>query len=193
MAIYSAESSRLYLQKLDIEEHLQSYHELIKEPRAMMWSMRSPTTSLSESLQNMREYTPTLEKPWNQHWAIMLKDKDLDSRSASRPRLIGIVGIPREAEMGYRIHPDHWGKGYMSEALTLFVEMWWGLEASQKYSQLLAAADPGNLASTRILIKNGFKKGEYKKDFYTRASLGGHVKSDLQFFYLDRPSKSENI
>ncbi|KAK6581278.1 hypothetical protein PZA11_005969 [Diplocarpon coronariae] len=128
MAIYSAESSRLYLQKLDIEEHLQSYHELIKEPRAMMWSMRSPTTSLSESLQNMREYTPTLEKPWNQHWAIMLKDKDLDSRSASRPRLIGIVGIPREAEMGYRIHPDHWGKGYMSEALTLFVEMWWGLE-----------------------------------------------------------------
>ncbi|KAK2627113.1 hypothetical protein QTJ16_003079 [Diplocarpon rosae] len=174
--------------------------------------MRSPTTSLSESLQNLREYTPTPDKPWNQRWAILRKDHD----AASKPSMIGVIGIPREAEIGYRIHPDHWGKGYMSEALTLFLEMWWALDGgyllphsflppplmkgvclahanpNQKYAQLFAAADPENLASTRILIKHGFKKGEYKKDFYARASLGGKVKSDLQFFYLDRPSKGKS-
>lgn len=62
-----------------------------------------------------------------------------------------------------------------------------GMSANKKYAQMLAAADPENTASTRILIKHGFQKGAYKKDYYTRSCLGGEVKSDLQFFYLDRP------
>ncbi len=72
----------------------------------------------------MHEYTPTLEKPWNQRWAIMLKDAD----NNGKPKLIGVVGVVREPEIGYRIHPDYWGKGYMSEALTMFLKMWWALE-----------------------------------------------------------------
>lgn len=61
------------------------------------------------------------------------------------------------------------------------------MTVSQKYDQLRAAADPENLASTRILLKHGFLKSAYKKDFYARAYLGGEVKSDMQCFYLDRP------
>lgn len=177
-------------------------------------SMRKPTTSISESLENMRNHRPTPDKPWNQRWAIMLKGLKEDEK----PKMIGVVGIVREAELGYRIHPDFWGKGFMSEALTMFLEMWWALqgnknpnivtdivvnsscrslgfspshanlpEVSQKYDRLIAAADPENLASTRILVKHGFVKGEYKKEIYARACLGGEVKSDLQYFYLERP------
>ncbi|KAH7409351.1 GNAT domain-containing protein [Cadophora sp. MPI-SDFR-AT-0126] len=187
MVVFAAESDRLCLQTLNVEEHLDSYHLLMSNELSMKWSMRKPTTSISESLENMRNHRPTPDKPWNERWAIMLKGVN------GRPKMIGVVGIVREAELGYRIHPDFWGKGYMSEALTMFLDMWWALEVSQKYSRLIAAADPENLASTRILIKHGFIKGEYKKDFYARAYLGGEVKSDLQYFYLDRPAMKEKV
>jgi ribosomal-protein-alanine N-acetyltransferase len=39
---------------------------------------------------------------------------------------------------------------------------------NEKYDRLLAAADPENVASMRVLEKAGFEKGEYKVGFYER-------------------------
>jgi hypothetical protein len=61
---------------------------------------------------------------------------------------------------------------------------------NRKYDRLLAAADPENKASVKVLEKAGFVKAEYRKEFYERASQGGR-KSDLQCFYLERPRASE--
>jgi RimJ/RimL family protein N-acetyltransferase len=61
---------------------------------------------------------------------------------------------------------------------------------NEKYDKLLAGADPANWGSLRVLEKAGFQKGEYKKGVYERAVLGGE-KSDLQYFYLERPRNSE--
>jgi [ribosomal protein S5]-alanine N-acetyltransferase len=41
----------------------------------------------------------------------------------------------------------------------------------------------------RVLEKAGFQRGDYKKEFYVRAANEGGKKSDLQFFYLERPFK----
>lgn len=38
MAVFAAESSRLGLQPLDIEEHLESYHLLMSNELSMRWS-----------------------------------------------------------------------------------------------------------------------------------------------------------
>jgi len=38
-----------------------------------------------------------------------------------------------------------------------------------------------------VLEKAGFQRGDYKKEFYVRAANEGGKKSDLQFFYLERP------
>lgn len=57
---------------------------------------------------------------------------------------------------------------------------------NKKYDRLLAGADPENKASQRVLEKAGFKKGEFKRGFYERATLGGR-KGDMQFYYLERP------
>ncbi len=56
--------------------------------------------------------------------------KELDQRKAGKLRMIGIIGIVREQEIGYRIHPDFWGKGFMSEALKMFIEMFWEMEST---------------------------------------------------------------
>ena len=58
---------------------------------------------------------------------------------------------------------------------------------NRKYDNLLAAADPENRASLRVLEKAGFVKGNYRKEFYERGILGGR-KSDLQCFYFPRPT-----
>ena len=60
---------------------------------------------------------------------------------------------------------------------------------NMKYDRILAAADPENGASMRVLEKAGFQKGEYRKDFYSRACMG-EKKSDLQCYFLERPKWS---
>ncbi|KAF4637242.1 hypothetical protein G7Y89_g835 [Cudoniella acicularis] len=166
MGKYAAESSRLLLQSVDIDEHFQAYHEIQSDSRAMEWSTKKPSATPEETLALMREQVPTPEKPWNQRWAILLRPGE--DATEQKPKMIGLIGFPREADIGYKIHPDFWGKGYMSEALALFIELFWKLDANKKYNRLIAAADPENKASTRVLEIAGFQKGEYKKDFYER-------------------------
>ncbi len=57
----------------------------------------------------------------------------------------------------------------------------------QTYTELLATADPENIASIKLLQHSGFEKTKLKKGIYARYSLGGERKSDLQFFALRRP------
>ena len=61
---------------------------------------------------------------------------------------------------------------------------------NKKYDRLLAGADSENKASQRVLEKAGFKKGGFKREFYSRATLGGR-KGDMQFYFLERPRSSD--
>jgi len=56
---------------------------------------------------------------------------DRDSMNKSKMlKMIGVVGTPRESEIAYKVHPDYWGKGYMSEALEMFLDLFWKLEGN---------------------------------------------------------------
>ena len=67
------------------------------------------------------------DRPYVEVYAILLRD---DKDGDVRPRMIGTVGAPRNgpqgAEIAYGLHPDYWGKGYMIEALKLFIGVYWG-------------------------------------------------------------------
>ncbi|CZR51786.1 uncharacterized protein PAC_01663 [Phialocephala subalpina] len=212
-SIYAAESERLWLQCLS-EEHLEGYHAIQSNPLAMMWSQNLPEASLEETLQHLRERQPTPEQPWNQRWAILLKGSEgkdgEEGGKEGKPKMIGIIGIVREQEIGYKLHPDYWGKGYMSEALKTMLGMFWASEgemflpdfvrwdsvncvpANKKYNELKAYADPENKASVNVLTKAGFRKSILLKNRHSRAYLGKGVMSDLQGFYLFRPG-TENM
>ncbi len=54
-------------------------------------------------------------------YGIMLKPDPTVGGGKNPPKLIGLVGTVREGdEMGYMLHCDYWGKGYMTEALRAF-------------------------------------------------------------------------
>ncbi|MDM5188700.1 GNAT family N-acetyltransferase [Bacillus sp. DX4.1] len=57
-----------------------------------------------------------------------------------------------EAEIGYMILPEYWGKGYGSTIAKQLIE----LAKQTKLNILKAVIDPENIPSKKILIKQGF-------------------------------------
>ncbi len=83
-------------------------------------------------------------------WAIALKDS---------PTLIGTICLwnisveKSTAEIGYMLHPDFQGRGYMQEALVTVLA--YGFEVMQ--AQLIEGfCHPQHVASIRLLERNGF-------------------------------------
>lgn len=80
-------------------------------------------------------------------YAILLRpDPDPEIRDEAEikcttPRLIGLLGTVGDGmELVYMLHCDFWEKGFMTEALTVFVGkegIFWGLESKSFYFYLL--------------------------------------------------------
>ncbi|KAK5636454.1 hypothetical protein RRF57_012166 [Xylaria bambusicola] len=102
---------------------------------------------------------------------------------ASTGELIGLGGVFRPTselgwpEVGYMIRKEHWGKGYATEFLRAYVRDWWGLprEKAEVFvdgdsleddvgkgesvrEMLCAIVEEGNMGSTRVVEKSGFRK-----------------------------------
>jgi hypothetical protein len=82
-----------------------------------------------ETLALIEDSTPTPEKPYNRKYAIMLRP---DASNASSPPdqadkavMIGVLGTPRPEEIAYKLSPEYWGRGYMSEAVNMYLAFWW--------------------------------------------------------------------
>ncbi|NSL88402.1 GNAT family N-acetyltransferase [Chitinophaga sp. Mgbs1] len=84
-------------------------------------------------------------------WAITLKGTD---------EFIGTIGFnnfpqPHRGVIVYAIEHQHWGKGFMTEAIQALVRYGFhDLELIRIEAEVL----PGNSASERVLAKNGFKQ-----------------------------------
>jgi len=61
----------------------------------------------------------------------MLRPETSAEITVQKPIMIGSIGTPRKCEIGYKLLPEYWGKGYMSEALALFLNFWWNDEGNK--------------------------------------------------------------
>src|SRR5690606_5152472 len=64
-----------------------------------------------------------------------------------------------QAELGYILAPEYWGKGVASRIAGLLVAR---AERQPKLRSLFAVIDPANIPSRKILINNGFVSKEFK-------------------------------
>jgi ribosomal-protein-alanine N-acetyltransferase len=68
------------------------------------------------------------------------------------------------AEIGYVLHPQHQGKGLMTEAMKAVIH--YAFEVMQLHS-IEANINPLNIASKQVLLKNGFVQEAYfRENFY---------------------------
>jgi RimJ/RimL family protein N-acetyltransferase len=72
----------------------------------------------------------------------------------------------RQLEIGYSLVPNERGKGYATEATKIMVDY---LFLSKETVRIQAHIDPRNIASQKVVEKNGFKKeGLIRKYFFAK-------------------------
>lgn len=92
--------------------------------------------------------------------------------------VIGDVGVhfggpgERQAEIGYSLHPDHWGRGYASEALRALIGHLFG---DHRLHRVTAMTGADNRRSRALLERLGFRhEGSYREAYFD-AALGRWV------------------
>jgi ribosomal-protein-alanine N-acetyltransferase len=152
-------TERLLLRQIN-DRDVNEIFFLRSDERVMRFIDKAPAETLDDAYEFIRKIAGLEESADAVTWAICLKEY---------PRLIGTIvfwNIKKEhyrAEIGYTLHPDHWGKGIMQEAFVEVVK--YGFNVMKLHS-IEANVNPGNAASIRLLERNKFVREAYFRENY---------------------------
>lgn len=94
-------------------------------------------------------------------WAVVLKESD---------EVIGFCGFKNDSrikavDIGYRFHPEYWGKGYATESNLACIEY---ARQHMNLNHVLGDAVAENLGSINVLLKLGMSYiSQYQEDEFT--------------------------
>lgn len=148
------------------DEDLAPLFAIFSDPRAMRYWSSEP----DKTLEDTRQRTKHLLAPGPRLYFVM----------EHQGVVIGTGGIHEGDEIGFILHPDHWRKGYMQEAVTAIIAHVW---ANTDLTQITADADPDNAASVGFLKNLGFQVTGHAKNTFCIAGIW----SDSVYFTLPRP------
>lgn len=130
------------------------------DPLVMRYTGEPMMESLEEARQAIAGY-PDFDKVGFGRWACVLKS------SGSVIGFCGLKYLPEfdEVDIGYRLLPQHWGRGLATEACSASIEFAFQTLGLQRVIGLVL---PENAASIRVLEKVGMRPdGEAQVDEYT--------------------------
>jgi len=145
------ETERLILRRID-KNDVAEVLALRGNPEIMKYIPRPLAKTEEDALAHITMIEEKIINNTGINWGITIKES---------PKLIGIIGHYRiqpenhRAEIGYMSLPEYNGKGFITEAIKAVVE--YGFEQMNLHS-IEAVIDPENIASERVLQKNGFVK-----------------------------------
>ena len=154
------EIERLLLRSLSMDD-LQQLYSLRTNEKVNLHLNKAPDASIEATKAKLEEILALQEKNEAVFWVITLK--------ADPGKMIGNIGYWRmqkehyRAEVGYILHPDHWKKGIMKEALNAVIE--YAFTKTNMHS-IEANINPDNIASGTLLESCGFIKEAYHKENY---------------------------
>ena len=174
-------SERLFFRKL-IEEDAKEVLELRSNPETMKFIPRPLLTSIDDALLHIQMINDKINANIDINWAVTIKD---------RKKCIGIMGFYRtqpenyRTELGYMILPEYHNKGYVTEAVTTLLNFAFN---ELKFNSIQAIIDPKNLASERVLLKNGFSKEGHlhENEFFNGAFFDSVIYSLLNKSFKNR-------
>ncbi len=144
-------------------DDLAGLHAVLSDPRATRWWSTPPHASLDRT----------------QAWLdSMIAGNAAGSDDFVIERdgvVIGKAGFWRLPDVGYILHPDHWGQGLAAEAVGAAVDH---VFTKRAVEALTADVDPANAASIRLLERLGFVQTGFAERTW---NVGGEWKDSLYF------------
>jgi ribosomal-protein-alanine N-acetyltransferase len=155
------ETERLLLRKPELGDSAQLF-KMRSDETAMKYIGKPVHQNESESIKLLEAFFTELEANRGITWAIALKEDPAV--------LIGTIGFWRmipehyRAEIGYMLLPEYFNRGYVSEAIKRTLDYAFN---EIKLHSIEAHIDPENIASSAVLLKNGFvKEAHFKESFF---------------------------
>lgn len=153
-------------------DDVEAFHEIMRDARAMRYWSTPPHATLEDT----REWVArAIASPAAESDDYVV---ELDGR------VIGKAGCWRLPEIGYILHPDHWGKGYAREAMEAVIAH---LFATRGLERITADVDPRNKASIGLLLRLGFAETHRARGTW---QVGDEL-CDSVYFALPRPDPGE--
>lgn len=134
------QTARLTLRRATWDD-LDATHRLFSNPVVMRYWSRPEHETLEETRRWLRE----LVEPGPDSLDFLIEKDGV---------VIGKAGAWRLPEIGYLLHPDHWGQGLAQEAMTALIAHLHRIRP--ELTHLIAEVDPRNTASLRLLTRLGF-------------------------------------
>ncbi|WP_432663643.1 GNAT family protein [Wukongibacter baidiensis] len=155
-------TERLTLRKLE-KNDVEKMFKIFSNEKIMQYYGRFPMTEITEAEELMSKFSQTFESNEAIRWGIELKDRNI---------FIGTCGFHNwkkshsRTEIGYELAEEHWGYGYMKEAVGAIVK--YGFE-QMDLNRIEAVVYPENIASEELLKRLGFQyEGLLRKYAYFR-------------------------
>ena len=164
LLVEDIETERLFLTALS-SDHSQSMFGLWSHPEVCRFSgtvtdydrneTPMPAASRTDSDKIIDFWQRAAADGWGFRWAI------LDRSNGHMVGHIGFNSLGPVCELAYHLHPDHWGKGIMSEAATAAID--WALK-SMPDTTLEAFIEPENKGSIRLALHLNFEPTRHFSD-----------------------------
>ena len=169
-------TQRLLLRRI-ISQDAPAILQLRSNEMVMQYIDRERCQTLTDAEAFVKKINDALEFNEGITWGIALDE--------APGILIGTIGYWRimkehyRAEIGYMLHPDHWKKGIMKEALLKVIDTGFN---HLKLHSIEAHINPDNVASANILTSTGFVREAYFKEnfFYKGTFRDTEIYSRLQ-------------
>jgi ribosomal-protein-alanine N-acetyltransferase len=145
MAPESFETPRLRLRAARLEDAEAIFTEYAQNPAVAKYVVWKPHQTVAETRDFLRHCEDGRRAGRVFPYVVLKKDDD---------RLIGMVEIGSEGGLGYVLAQAYWGRGYMTEAVTVLVG--WAMGQDQ-IRRIHATCDVDNPASARVMEKAGLK------------------------------------
>ncbi len=143
-------------------DDLAAYYDLYSRWEVMRWLGAEPRRVVADEaeaerrLERWQQVGDELDPPFGL-WAIVPLDADADA-DAARPvgtmlllPLEDAAGPTSEVEVGWHLHPDHQGRGLVTEAATALLDH----AAPAGHDRVLAITDDDNVASQAVARRLG--------------------------------------
>jgi [ribosomal protein S5]-alanine N-acetyltransferase len=165
-------TNRLLLRRARLDDATEM-HKIFSNEVAMRYWSRPPHS----------EYAQT--QAWVADMVAATADASEDFIIQINGRVAGKVGAYSLPKFGYILHPDFWGSGIATEALSAFLGHIW--RTRPDIAALTADIDPRNNASVRLVEKLGFREtGRAERTFETHIGW-----CDSVYFAIDRAGMAE--